>query len=69
MLLKGNTMVPDNVVDVFIMIVIASPKKKPYPYKRDAAIMRPLALLIWKQDHTGKVALMMMEDACAIFLM
>lgn len=60
-------MVLDNVIDVYVMIILGTLKKQPYPYKRRATITRPLALLMSKQDHLVEVALTMMEDAMRAF--
>lgn len=62
-LLKGKTMVPDNVMDKIVMIVIKSIQNKQYLYKRHMAITRQLALLMLNQNHTREVALMIMEDS------
>ena len=56
MLREEKAMVPNSVMDVFLMIVMESLKKKPYPYKRCAAVTRPLALFMSKQEHTTELA-------------
>ena len=62
-LLEGETTVPDDVVVVFVQIIMEYLKKEHYPYKRRATITQPLALLIPKQEHTSECALTMTEQA------
>lgn len=50
-------MVPNDVMDVFIMIVLDSLKKTPYPYKKWGPITHPLELLMSKQYHLAEIGL------------
>lgn len=53
-LLEGKHMVPDDVIDLFVLIIIDSFKKVSNPYKRRATITHPLALLMSKVEHTAE---------------
>ena len=59
MLLAGKT-VPNDVMDMFVVAVIESLKRKPHPYKKRAKC--PLALLMSKTEHLAEVSQTMMED-------
>lgn len=59
---------PNDVMDVFVLIIIDSWKKEPYPYMRCATITCSLALLMSKVEHTAKDSLTMIVDAVHLFI-
>lgn len=55
-------MAPDDVMDIFVLVIRDTLKKGPYLYKRRAKIIGPLALLMLKVEHTAKISLTMIAD-------
>lgn len=66
-LTEGKHIVLDDVMDVFVLIIIDSFKKEPHPYKRRAAISCPLALLMSKAEHTAEDALTLVQHVVRNF--
>lgn len=55
-------MAPDDVMDIFVLVIRDTLKKGPYLYKRRAKIIGPLALLMLNVEHTAKISLTMIAD-------
>lgn len=67
-LMEGKHMVLDDVMDVFVLIIIDSFKKDPYLYKRRAAISLPLALLMSQAEQIAKDALTLAQHVVCNFI-
>lgn len=66
-LIDRKHMVLNNVMEVFVLIIIDSLKKQPYPYRKHVTITLLLALFMSKVDHIAEDALILVQDIVHLF--
>lgn len=52
-LIDGKQMVPDDVIDIFVLMLIYTLKKSPNVFRMTATITRPMALALSRQEHSA----------------
>ena len=62
-LIDSKHMVPDDVIDVFVLILLDSLKKLSLEFKRPTTVTRPMALALSRQERSLSIMDKMMAPA------